>query len=90
MDHIADKLVRARPGVGGERHRGRASESLTQPGHQRPCLTQGLSAQQITVSIEEGLQNSPSRSCAPVPAPFPEAVQGLRASQSGVWELWPI
>lgn len=89
MDHIADKLVRARPGVGGEQQRGRASEGLTQPGH-RPCLTQGLSAQQITMSIEEGLQNSPSRSCAPVPAPFPEAVQGLRASQSGVWELWPV
>ena len=87
MDHIADKLVRARPGVGGEQQRGRASEGLTQPGH-RPYLTQGLSAQQITMSIEEGLQNSPSRSCAPVPAPFPEAVQ--EASQSGVWELWPV
>lgn len=77
MDHIADKLVRARPG-GGEQQRGvllRASPSLD-----TALPHTSLSAQQITVSIEEGLQNSPSRSCAPVPAPFPEAVQGLRAS----------
>ena len=89
MDHIADKLVRARPRVGGKWQRGHASEGLTQPGH-CPCLIKGLSAQQITMGIEEGLQNGPSRSCAPVLPPIPGAVQGPRASRSGVYESRPI
>lgn len=89
IDHIADKLVRARPRRGGERRRAYASEGLAQLGH-LPCNTQVLSAWQHAVGLGEELQNGPSRTCVPVPAPVPRAVESLRAARSGVWEPWPI
>ena len=88
MDHIADKLVRARLGARG------ASEGLAQLGS-LPCSTQGSLPSSLPWggwgTGGEDRRNSPSGTSVSVPAPMSwEWAEGPRATWSGVRESWPI